>query len=672
MNLKKYIERLCLAVFLLFIFQAIPVFPSDLPPEIKTGKDLTDLSLEELADVDVVVAASRYKQRTNHAPTGITIITADDIRKFGYRTLADILKGVRGFYVSYDRNYHYLGMRGFSFPGDYGTRFIFMIDGHRINDAIYQQSYIGTEFPLDIDLIEKIEIVRGPSSSLYGSSALFGIVNIITKKGKVFDGAEVTTETASNETYKTRLTFGKAFEGGRSFVTSGSFYSSRGQNLFYEEFNNPESNYGFNDHDSDGYGQFFASMSSDDFTVHTIFSRREKELPTGSYGTVFNSSDNRTIDERNYVDFNWNRRIYEDIELNYRLYFDYYAYRGYYAYEGETPDNDIIQNDRAEAQWWGGEITAAKRFFDNHRIMLGAEYQDVFDLHQANYDLITNLDDKRYLQNWALFAQDDFAIRSNLFFNAGIRYDKYETFGGTVSPRVALIFALLKETTVKLFYGQGFRAPNPYELFYDDGGILQNSNPNLEPETSHTYAVTVEHKLANGWQFTATGFYYRIDDLISLWENPIDGFIQFRNLESAESNGVDFEVTKKWQSGIQSSASYAYQETEDETTGQRLPNSPKHLAKINLLYPLIAETVFAGIECEYTGNRMTLSGSLADDYVVTNLTLLAGKITDDWELSASVYNLFNVSYYDIGSEEHIQDVIEQDGRNFRLKLTYKF
>jgi iron complex outermembrane receptor protein len=100
-------------------------------------------------EVNTVYGASKYEQKLIEAPAAVSIVTSLDIKRNGYRTLADILRSVRGFYTTYDRNYHYLGMRGFSRPGDYNTRFLLLVDGHRINDSIYNTASIGTEFPVD-------------------------------------------------------------------------------------------------------------------------------------------------------------------------------------------------------------------------------------------------------------------------------------------------------------------------------------------------------------------------------------------------------------------------------------------------------------------------------------------------------------------------------------------
>jgi len=132
-----------------------------------------------LQEIPSVYGASKYEQKVTEAPSSVSIVTADEIKKFGYRTLTDILRSVRSFYVSYDRNYSFVGVRGFARPGDYNSRILLLVNGHRLNDNIFDSALIGTEGVLDVDLIERVEIIRGPSSSLYGSNAFFAVVDII-------------------------------------------------------------------------------------------------------------------------------------------------------------------------------------------------------------------------------------------------------------------------------------------------------------------------------------------------------------------------------------------------------------------------------------------------------------------------------------------------------------
>jgi outer membrane receptor for ferrienterochelin and colicins len=641
--------------------------------------DLKKLSIEQLmeVEVDTVYAASKYEQKVTEAPSSVSIVTADDIKKYGHRTLADILRSVRGFYVTYDRNYSYVGVRGVGRSGDYNNRILLLVDGHRINDNLYDQAPLGTELPVDVDLIERVEVIRGPGSSLYGSNAFFAIINVITRRGEDIDGVEMSGDAGSFDTFQGRVTYGKSFNNGIEALFSGSYYDSNGDRLFFKEFDTSANNNGITDHtDYDRFYNTLAKLSYRDFTLEGVYSSRTKGIPTASFGADFNDRRNRTTDSHWLADLKYARSLGESADVTGRLFYDSYDYDGDYVYNG------VVNRDLGRGRWWGGELQTAVKLFDRHRLIAGSEFRDNIRQDQQNFDespFPSKLSDRRDSRIWALYLQDEYTIFNNLILNAGVRYDHYSTFGSTVNPRLALIYTPLAGTVFKFLYGSAFRAPNVFELYYNLPSQNVKGNPNLGPEKIRTYELIYEQYIGNHIRGTISGFYNNIDNLIVQVTDQADGFFVFKNLSRAQADGVETELEAKFDNGLTGRASYTFQDAWDSDTGQTLVNSPRHLAKLNVTIPLLHEKIFLGIEEQFTDRRKTLvDGNFAKSFFVTNLTLYSRDLLKNLELSASLYNLFDCRYGDPGGAEHIQDpahpldIIHQDGRTFRVKLTYKF
>ena len=579
------------------------------------GEAIGDLDLAELMQlkVETVTIASKFAQRVTDAPASISVITAEEIRRYGYRSLADILRSVRGLYVSYDRNYQFLGVRGFSRPGDYNTRVLVMVNGQRLNDAVYGQGSIGTDMPVDVDLIERVEVVRGPSSSIYGTNALLGVINVITKTGREVNGLEAASAIGSYDAAKIRLAYGRDLGDGGSFLLSGTWDESDGDDhLYYPEYDDPASNFGVaEDLDDDHAKRLFASASWRGLTLQGLYSRREKNVPTGVYGILFNDSRAETVDEYRMLDLKYEQDFSDGLQLMVRGNFSNYLYDGDYPYLDEATEESYLNRDEAESRIWGGEIQVAKTLFDRHLLTIGGEvrYNDRQDQRNFDVGFEPYLDDQQTSTVWALYLQDEIRLLDNLTVSAGIRYDHYETFGSTINPRFALIYTPTETTSVKLLYGEAFRAPNAYELYYRDGYSI-NANPDLDPETIASWEVIFDHYLGSHLRYSLAAFRYQIDDLISQEPDPDDpdNFSRFANLESVTSYGFECEIEGKWQGGLQTLASYTYAKAENDETDRWLVNSPRHLAKVNLRAPILDERLQAGVEVLYTSARKTLQG----------------------------------------------------------------
>ena len=645
--------------------------------------DLESMSLEDLMNIPVY-AASRFEQKSTEAPSSVTIVTSEQIRRYGWRTLLDVLRSVRGFYASSDRNYDSVGIRGFLRPGDYNLRILQLVDGHRMNDMLYGQSNYGRDFPVDVDLIDRVEIVRGPTSSLYGSNAFFAVVNVITRRGQALKGGELSAEAARYDAFKGRATFGSRLPGGTEYLLSATGYKSRGQDLFFPEFADPATNNGVaSGMDGERQTGLFGSASLGDFDVRGAYSQRMKEVPTASYGTIFNDPRFKTWDDRAWVDLSWRKAFGDRTEANARVYYDWYHYYGGYPFAGE--DNTVvpplvytyINKDGGKSQWYGAELLLTHRFGDSHRVTAGGEYRNAFQLKQLNYDedpYSPYLDDRRTEQLYALFLQDEIALGGGFTVNAGLRYDHYSTFGGTTNPRLAVLWTPRSGTTLKLLFGSAFRAPNAYEMFYNDGGISQLANPALTPETIRTYEAALEQSVGDKVRFTMTGFNNRIRKLISQENSdPADpnSPLIFRNSGETWATGGEAEIEGKG-FGFEGRLSYTYQKAENRVTGEWLSNSPRQMVKGQFSTAFWGDRIVPALDFRYAGPRKTLMGNLAGGYSLANLTLSGRKLLPGLEVSASVYNLFDKSYADPGGGEHTQDTIPQDGRSFRVKVTASF
>jgi outer membrane receptor for ferrienterochelin and colicins len=641
--------------------------------------DLAGRSLEDLLKMQIpsVEAASMRSQKTIDAPSSVTIVTADEIRHYGYRTFADVLRSVRGFYVSYDRNYSYVGVRGFGRPGDYNGRVLLLVDGHRINDDVYDGALVGTEFPLDVDLIDHVEVVRGPGSSLYGTSAFFAVINVVTKTGEGVKGLEVAGDAGSFETYRGRLTYGRRAGSGLDALVSGTLYDSQGPDrLYYPEYDDPSTHDGVAAGvDDDRFGSAFGRLSYRNVTLAASYVSREKTVPTGSFETVFGDPRNQTTDTRGYVDLSYARTLAGGTDFSARLYYDHYEYDGTYIYDySETDEPFLVENrDLGKGRWWGAEARAGHTFFGKHTLTLGGEYRDYLQQYQANYDadpFVEYLDGDRSGDVAALYLQDEFAISPRVLLSAGARYDHYSTFGGTTNPRFAFIVRPSAKSAVKLLYGQAFRAPSAYELYYE--APTSKANLDLGPERIKTAEAVWEQYVGDRLRATASVFYSRIDDLISQTLDPADGMILYENLGRAETRGIEAEVAIRLPSGFEARAAYTYADATDRETGEWLTNSPHHVFQANALVPIVSGKLLAGLELQSLSERLNVRREPVPGHTVVNLNLLARRLLSSLELSAGVYDLFDARYADPGAEEHRQTAIEQDRRTFRVKAAWRF
>lgn len=641
--------------------------------------DTSPAILEALLNTEIttVTGASKYEQDIADAPASVSIVSAADIRKSGYRNLAEILNGVAGFYITYNRSYHFAGTRGFSPLGDFNTRILLLVDGYRLNDGVYEQAPLGNDFPVDVDLIERIEVIRGPGSSLYGTNAFLAVINVITRGGGKLKGGELSVTGGSYNTWKGRVTGGGKTDSGVELLLSGSYLDSAGkQRLSFPEY--VASNGGVaRGLDGERSWDLLAKLAWKDVSLLVLHQDRDKSVPTASYFSIFNDPAETTLDRHTLVGLNYDH-VSNAFNLSGRLTYNRYEFEGDYPLDNAGVRT--LNRDTVLAEWVGADLLFSKTVGD-HLVTIGTEQRWQCTQQQRNVDLqpvpALILDDNHHNYIQGYYLQDEFHILDNLILNAGLRADIYENFGETINPRGALIWKPRESSILRLSYGEAFRAPNAYELYYDDHVSIKG-NRQLKPEKNRTLELGWKEFFGNNVSLSVNGFYVWISDLLEQATDPSDGMAVFRNRSRVESRGVELQAEGKWESGISGKLSYTYQDIRNHDLNGFVTNSPRNLVKGALSVPLPLKNSFATLEMLYGGSRINASGQKVDGAVIVNLTLLCRDVVQGLDLSASAYNLLDTRYSMPAGPDNSNSLgeslrgIRQDGITFRLKATYRF
>ena len=609
-------------------------------------------------------ASGKYQQTAREAASSVTIVTHEQIERFGYRTVNDVLQGVSGFYLSNDRNYSYLGARGFSRPTDYNNRILLLIDGHQMSEGIWGSAPL--ELSIDPAYLERVEIVRGPGSALYGTGAIFGVVNLVTRSGASFKGSQAAVLGGSYGQRSVSAAFGRRTDAGADVELSGIVQGSDGQDLYFPEYDLPETHHGIA-HNLDWERNSLLQMkaSRGDWSLNGWWGSRSKAVPTGAYDTQFDSQTTLTIDRYAYAELKYEHALDASKRIRIRGFFDRYAYDGTYAYEGD----DLVEGSKDESA--GSEASLHWDIGSAQRLTAGLEYHRHL---RAKYFIVGTSDGVSVPYEVAsAFLEHEFQPTRNLTLLGGVRADHYSTTGGSLTPRAAVLYDPARGTTIKLLYGRAFRAPNLYEA-RNQGGDWR-LNPSLHAERGYTLELAVQQRMGAGLLGTASTFFYDIDGLIDLTVDPADEKYVYVNRGSYRASGAELGLEARFGAGVLGYGNFTYQHATDELTGERLTNSPAFMVKAGISAPF-GQRLGGALEGRFESSRVTVYDTRTEAYAVENLHCWfspGGRgSAERLRLSLRINNLFNASYATPGGVEHLEPAIQQDRRNFSAELRYRF
>jgi len=623
-------------------------------------QDLSALSLQELAKVEVLTA-SMHSQSQATAPSLVTVISSDEIARFGYRTLAEALNHVPGIYTAYDYTYYTAGVAGFSVPGDWSTRILLLINGHSLIDNIFGSAdFFGDDFVLDMSLVRRIEIVRGPSSALYGSNGILATVNVITRTAAKEQGLSFEVESDSLGEKQGTVSGSVHLRGAGAVLLSATIFNTSGQENIDVLSSNPAIAAARANHmdGSRGY-RLFADWKHGNWEIMSLAGSREKIQPVSWSETIFNDRGTRATDMRGFVDALYTRNMNSGGTLRWRIYYDRYQYRGEYRYPLDGTAIDV--NREFDAGDWAGSQLSYR--FDAFRGFLTAGSELKFDLRalQSAADIAPVYTQNLYLNKLDRFAagfvQQEWTLGRKWSFNFGARYDWSYYRSSSFSPRAAAVYQPDSRTSLKLLYGRGFRNPNANEMFFNDG--KQNEgNLALLPEFADTFQIVAERRILRSWR-AALSTYHVSERRVIIPDYTEDGLIQFQNASRFTGYGAGAELSGHLFSWLDMSANFQKQKA--FLSEQTPANSPGNLGRVQFsTSSKLSRTVLSG-GFLYTSARKTLAGATLDPVYLADVTLTR-KMPGNFDFRFGVRNLTNVRYSDpIGLRDGI-DALPQAGR----------
>ncbi len=632
----------------------------------------------KLDDVQVVTSASGYEQKITDAPASISVISQEDLQKKKYSNLAEAIEDVEGVDVRDGEGK--TGGLNISIRGMGSENTLILIDGKRQNSAGSSTpngfGESSNNFLPPLAAIERIEVIRGPMSTLYGSDAMGGVVNIITKKvANEWSGAinvDQTLQESSkygNNNNINMYASGPIVKDLLGLALRGNYYNREASKIFYDDGSNPSST-----RDDKGRSPVegnnwslggkltLTPTDNHDIYLDLFSSKQSYNNDKSQLGTL----DNPALATKQASGYKDKLRFErEQITLGHSSRFEIGTLessimRNTTETIGRTipgniignifnpkMPNHIIGNDR--------ELKSTDTVFDTkfvsdvfsrNIITVGGQYW--------NSKLVDGIATEDFKQDmWGLFAEDEISITDKLAFTLGGRYDHHDKFGGNFSPRAYAVYTANSNWTLKGGVSQGYKAPKVNDLHDGingaggQGATITIGSPDLKPEKSTNYETGVYYNADNGFAANATIFYNQYKDKIETDGNvtisgnpniPDGTYDQKKNIGKAETQGLEFGTTIPFTDTLDLKANYTYMESEQKSgknKGEPFANTPKHSLNATLNWQATSK-LNTWIKGEYKSDRKRFT----ENY--SNLTAENKAIYDQIGNEIKAYELFHL------------------------------
>ncbi|MFT3765307.1 MAG: TonB-dependent receptor [Minicystis sp.] len=651
--------------------------------------DQTRVTLE-LVPQREVTAVSRYAERLDEAPSSVSVIDGRELRAFGYPTIAEALRGTRGISLSNDRTYWSISVRGLGQPNDYGNRVLVLSDGQPLNDDLLNSSYVGSDGRADLHDVDRIEVVRGPGSLLYGAGALSGVINLVGRPRDEPSGVHVSLGSYDNGVVRARGGFHLNDGERRGVWASVSAAHSAGVDVDVP-LKDPS---GGTTVKTANRVDAFDSVGTagrawwGPVTLQWFFHTRKQILPAGAYDTAFNDPRSSFRDTRMMTELRFEPKLSKHVELMTRVHANRYEFKGAYQY------TDSAGIETYYGTWVGAEARLVVTPIPEVRLTAGGEAQ----VHpQATLE--GRADDGVYLDEHdpyrfaAAYAIAEASPLRWLSISGGARIDVYSTFGPIGVPRGALVFKPREGTVLKIMGGRAFRAPSIYEQVYNDGGVseVRSVDParkwTLGPESVYAGEIEFSQRFLSDWIALAAGHVSHVQGLVVTvpttgCKPPPPGqetsCTRYANSGSPVLVvGGDVEIRREWRKGLMLAATYGYQRAaflDKSLADPRLVSAPEHLASLRGVVPVVRElcslalraTLEAPRRVRLSSPETTEAGVLLDAAVSGDVRAVGLHYT------VGVYNIADFRAQFPVTETFLSRTMTQNGRTFLIDATVTY
>lgn len=603
---------------------------------------------------EVVITATKTEAELEDVPASVQIITKKEIEAKSAMRLSEILDMATGIY-----QYGYMAREKsqVSIRGLKPSQTLILIDGKRLSGELTSAYEIDR---ITLDSVERIEIVRGPVSSLYGSDALGGVINIITKTPEKFSVrlnpqyGFYSGKKGENKSINATVDSGKIGDFG--FVLSGSLLKRNP--VFTLDRSTIQ---GEADHKSFSIRATYDLSKHSKLLLDTSYLKEQSEERTVSRNIVYRDIDNN---DRYNVSLGLSHKSPE-IEYILRSYISIYDK----DYETRRADNNSLSNfAEAKRTIPVFEARVSKELLKNHLVTLGAEYrQETFKgtriktssgIYRVTREGITQDGSEAKINYWAVFVQDEWQVTDKLLIIPALRYDDSNKFKSDVSPKIAATYKFTPNLRAKLNYGHGFKSPTVNDLYIEWRHVpvryLISGNPNLKSESSNSYEGAIEGEYGT-FSGRIAYFINDVKDLIDSQSVNCPAQIPagwtcytYANRSKAKINGAEIEAVLRITDELSLRASYSYLDAKDKLTKERLTHRFKNKILAKASYDSKPLGLRVNAWADYVGGLLLQQANprIQKDYTIVSVNV-AKDLLKSLELYAGIDNLFNKKDNDI-------------------------